>query len=102
MPQGFDPGLLRRTELQVEDFFRPEGIYGRNAGWNLPGIGALALGVVPNLPGFLHATRVLAEVPTVFDTIYRYAWFVGFAIAAAAYLILARSQRMPISVPSSS
>ncbi|MDP9013027.1 MAG: NCS1 family nucleobase:cation symporter-1 [Pseudomonadota bacterium] len=94
--------LVRRTEFKVEDFFRPAGIYGRNEGWNSAGLGALALGVVPNLPGFLHATKVLAEVPPLFEALYRYAWFVGFAIAAAAYLILARSQRMPISVPSNS
>jgi NCS1 family nucleobase:cation symporter-1 len=88
--------LLRRTELRVDDFFRPEGIYGRNGGWNPAGLSAMFLGVVPNLPGFLHATNVLAGVPTIFDALYRYAWFVGFAIAATVYLILARSQRIPI------
>jgi NCS1 family nucleobase:cation symporter-1 len=88
--------LLRRTDLRVDDLFRPEGIYGRNGGWNPAGLSAMLLGVLPNLPGFLHATKVLTEVPTVFDTLYRYAWFVGFAIAAAAYLVLARSQRMPV------
>jgi NCS1 family nucleobase:cation symporter-1 len=88
--------LLRRTDLRVDDLFRPEGIYGRNGGWNPAGLSAMLLGVLPNLPGFLHAIKVLTQVPTVFDTLYRYAWFVGFAIAAAAYLILARSQRMPV------
>jgi NCS1 family nucleobase:cation symporter-1 len=88
--------LVRRTELRVDDLFRPEGIYGRNDGWNPAGLSAMAVGVVPNLPGFLHATKVVAQVPTAFDTLYRYAWFVGFAIAAAVYLILARSQRITV------
>ena len=33
-----------------------------------------------------HSAR--ASFPPVFDTIYTYAWFVGFGVAAVVYLVL--------------
>ncbi|MEX0645381.1 MAG: NCS1 family nucleobase:cation symporter-1, partial [Parvularculaceae bacterium] len=89
--------LIRKTELRVEDFFRRDGAYGANGGWNVAGLAALVVGVLPNLPGFLHATRIVGEVPAIFDTIYAYAWFVGFAIAGGLYYLLARSKKAPTS-----
>lgn len=79
--------LVRKTEFRVEDFFRKDGAFGANAGWNPAGLSAFALGVLPNLPGFLHATGVLKSVPPFFDSVYGYAWFVGFAVAAILYLL---------------
>ena len=46
------------------------------------------LGVAPNVPGFLKVTHVVERSHPVFDALYPYAWFVGFAIAAAAYYAL--------------
>ena len=84
--------LIRKTEFRVEDFFRKDGAFGRNGGWNVAGLSALAIGVLPNLPGFLHAAGIVESVPPVFDAIYTYAWFVGFAVAGAVYLLLTRPQ----------
>jgi NCS1 family nucleobase:cation symporter-1 len=77
--------LLRRTELDVEELFRQRGRYWYVGGFNPVAIVALVLGVLPNLPGFLHAAGAVDWVPTFFDTIYTYAWFVGFFISGGLY-----------------
>ncbi|MDP1696938.1 MAG: NCS1 family nucleobase:cation symporter-1 [Xanthomonadaceae bacterium] len=82
--------FIRRTELVVDDLFRHDGRYQASNGWNWAGLGALLIGVLPNLPGFAHAAGLVGSVPALFDTIYSYAWFVGFALAALVYLGLAR------------
>lgn len=82
--------LLRKTNLKLEDLFRHDGIYGGSNGWNKAGLTALGLGILPNLPGFLHVAGFVDTVPVFFDVIYGYAWFVGFAVAAILYLILAK------------
>jgi NCS1 family nucleobase:cation symporter-1 len=75
---------VRRTQLDVPDLYR---VNGRYAGTNGVAVLALALGVIPNLPGFLHATRVVTDVPAVFQAIYPYAWFTGFAVSAVIYWV---------------
>lgn len=83
--------LLRRTELDVPALFDAKGRYSADRGWNWAGLLALALGAAPSVPGFLAAAGVIAQAPPVFAALYTYAWFVGFAVGAAAYLALARS-----------
>jgi NCS1 family nucleobase:cation symporter-1 len=80
-----DYHVLRRRELDVADLYLEDGRYGR---WNLVAVVALVVGVAPNLIGFLHATRILQPpaAPDVWDRIYPYAWFVGFALAFVVYL----------------
>ncbi len=82
--------LLRGTKLKLDDLFSHDGIYGANNGWNRAGLIALVAGILPSLPGFLHAAGFVDAVPGIFDAIYGYAWFVGFGVAAAVYLILSR------------
>lgn len=89
--------LLRRTKLDVPDLFHMHGRYGGTGGWNLAGIGALVIGVLPNIPGFLH-TVGLATVPPVFDAIFAWAWFVGFFLSGAAYLALSALKPQPVPV----
>ncbi len=84
--------LLRRVELNVDELFKHDGVYGAQNGWNHAGLTAFAAGVVPNLPGFLHAAGTIESVPAVFDGIYAYAWFVGFAVAGAVYYLLTRGR----------
>ena len=48
---------------------------------------ALIVGIAPNLPGFLHAAGIVESVPTIFDTLYSYAWFVGLFLAGFIYLV---------------
>jgi NCS1 family nucleobase:cation symporter-1 len=46
--------FIRRTELEIKELYKSDGIYSKASGWNLAGILALVIGVVPNLPGFCH------------------------------------------------
>ena len=85
--------LIRRTEIEVAALFRHDGPYGYRGGWNPWALVALLLGVLPNLPGFLHAAGFVARVPAVFDTIYVYAWFVGLLVAGLSYLAGMRAAR---------
>jgi NCS1 family nucleobase:cation symporter-1 len=77
-----DYWLIRRTELDVPDLYR---VSGRYAGINPVAMVALVVGVLPNVPGFLHVLDLVPWVPPVFDTIYIYAWFVGFLLAGSVY-----------------
>jgi len=50
---------------------------------------ALVVGALPSLPGFLVNVKLLDSnnVPASLAHLYNYAWFIGFAVAFAAYLI---------------
>jgi NCS1 family nucleobase:cation symporter-1 len=53
----------------------------------------VAAGVIPVLPGFLHAATTKGGViadPDFFDQLYRYGVFVAFGLAAVTYVALAR------------
>lgn len=82
--------LIRRTHLDVEALFRDDGRYRYRNGWNPIALIALIIGVLPNLPGFLHAAfpASFTNVPAFFVAIYSYAWFVGLALAGAVYWAL--------------
>lgn len=82
--------LLRKCELKVDDLFRHAGEYGACNGWNRVGLSALVMGVLPNLPGFLHAAGFVETVPEIFDMVYHYAWFVGVFVAGGLYLAFAK------------
>jgi len=55
---------------------------------------AVAVGVVPVIPGFLHAATtkggVVAE-PNFLDQLYRYGVFVAFGLAAVSYFALSQA-----------
>ena len=80
--------IVRKTHLITDDLFSHDGIYGANKGWNWNGIISFVLGVLPNIPGFLHVAGGLESVPAIFDQIYTYAWFVGCFVAGLSYYIL--------------
>ncbi len=82
--------LLRKCTLKVDDLFRHDGKYGGRNGWNMAGLSALVIGILPNLPGFLHAAAFIDTVPEIFDIIYSYAWFVGVIIAGGLYLVFTK------------
>ncbi|AVS68602.1 nitrate reductase [Paracidovorax avenae] len=81
--------LVRRTRLDVPALYADTGPYAYNRGWNWVAVAAFALGVAPNIPGFLHAAfpAGFPNVGAVFRHIYDYAWFIGLAIAAVVYRI---------------
>src|SRR5207247_742648 len=53
--------VVRRGELIVNDLYRRHGVYEYSRGFNWVAIGALALGVLPSLPGFVAARRRVPE-----------------------------------------
>jgi nucleobase:cation symporter-1, NCS1 family len=81
--------VFRKRVLAVDDLYHRDGRYRYTGGFSLVALAALLLSVLPNLPGFLVTIRVLpaAAVGPVFISIYHYAWFVGFALAFASYLL---------------
>jgi NCS1 family nucleobase:cation symporter-1 len=85
-----DYWILRRRELDVPDLYRTTGRY---AGVNVSAVIALVLGVLPNVPGFLRGTHVIEGDKNAFDTIYTFAWFVGFLLAGAIYFGLESPRR---------
>ena len=78
--------FLRHGRLLVEDLYRRGGAYEYRGGVNWVAIAAFALGVLPNLPGFLAAVSGRSTTP-LFATLYDWAWFVGFLVAAVFYLL---------------
>lgn len=84
--------LLRKTELNHDALFDIKGEYSYVNGWNLRAVAALALGVLPNLPGFLKAAGFIATTLPIFETLYAYAWFVGLAISAVLYYVMMAGQ----------
>jgi nucleobase:cation symporter-1, NCS1 family len=92
-----DYWLLRNKELDVPDLYRPRGRY---AGWNVVALAALAVGVLPNLPGFLYAIKVMApdaKNPTVWEGIYPYAWFTGFFLSGVLYVVGMKLKPAPVA-----
>ena len=79
--------LLRRTNLDLEGLYRHRGPYRYLGGFNPVALIAFAVAVLPNIPGFLHQAGAIPDgvIPVFFDTIYTYAWFVGFFSSMAIY-----------------
>ncbi len=77
--------VLRRTRLDVDALYRRGGPYEYAGGVNWIAMLALAAGIAPSVPGFLAALRLIT-VPPFLGTIYNWAWFVGFGLAAAVHL----------------
>lgn len=71
--------LVRNTELDQDALYRRQGAYEYRNGVNPRAIAALLAGIVAALIG-----RFVPE----FEWFFKLAWFVGFATAAAVYLLL--------------
>jgi NCS1 family nucleobase:cation symporter-1 len=87
--------LLRKTELDLEGLYRRDGPYWYTGGYNPVAIFALLAGILPNVPGFLVQVELLSAttVPVFFQTLYTYAWFVGFILSGVIYLVLMLAKR---------
>jgi NCS1 family nucleobase:cation symporter-1 len=79
--------ILRRTELDLEGLYKTQGPYRYKGGFNPVALVAFVIAVIPNIPGFLKAAGAIDSIAPIFESIYTYAWFVGFFGAAALYLI---------------
>ncbi len=76
-----DYWIVRKTQLQLEDLYLPDGVYRYTSGWHAPG-------VIATLAGCAAAWAGLVIPPL--RPVYDYAWFVGFGVSAAVYLALAK------------
>jgi len=74
--------IVRRGELNIVDLYRRNGLYEYDRGVNFRAMIALALGIVVALLGLV--------IPAV-RWLYDYAWFVGFLVSGAAYVLLMHS-----------
>ena len=81
--------IHRKQRLDVADLYRLDGRYRYSGGFSGVALTSLALAILPNIPGFLATIKVLPQtsVAPIFLSIYRYAWFVGFALAFLLYLV---------------
>jgi NCS1 family nucleobase:cation symporter-1 len=93
--------FIRKQQLSVEDLYRVNGIYRFTNGFNQYAIIALLAGILPNIPGFLIAIKVLSpnSVPAWIAQLYNYAWFVGFFISGALYMLLMQKSKTTIPDP---
>ena len=81
--------VYRKKQLNLAALYKPDGEYRFTNGFSVAALVALVLAVLPNLPGFLVQIKVLPadSVPPFLQSLYNYAWFVGFGIAFVVYLV---------------
>ncbi|MCA1658204.1 MAG: cytosine permease, partial [Verrucomicrobiaceae bacterium] len=96
--------VWRRRQLHVAALYRAEGEYRYTNGFSIVALISLVVAILPNLPGFLATVKIVdpASVSPFFIRLYDYAWFAGFAIAFAVYLVLRTAQRRIVRDPSTS
>jgi nucleobase:cation symporter-1, NCS1 family len=70
--------VLRKRKIVTDELFKRGGSYEFSGGFNWRAIGSLAAGIAVALVGL--------EVPALHG-LYHYAWFVGFGVSFAIYLI---------------
>ncbi|EDM80710.1 NCS1 nucleoside transporter family protein [Plesiocystis pacifica SIR-1] len=80
--------VLRRTRLDLEGLYQKRGPYFYSGGFNPAALIAFGLAVIPNVPGFAHAAGIVDSVAPIWDTLYAYAWFVGFLLGGGLYWLL--------------
>ncbi|MEY2342821.1 NCS1 family nucleobase:cation symporter-1 [Acidithiobacillus sp. IBUN Pt1247-S3] len=88
-----DYWLWRRQHLTLAELYRVPSLYGR---WNWPAFVAMAVAIVPLIPGFLVAAETpggIVKNPNFLDRIYTYGWLWTFAVAGLGYVILQLGRR---------
>jgi NCS1 family nucleobase:cation symporter-1 len=75
--------VVRKRQLNLDQLYRSEGEYTYTRGVNWRAVGALMIGVAVVLLGLV--------IPAV-RWMYDYAWFVGFVVAGAAYVVLMKKE----------
>lgn len=90
-----DYWIVRRGLLDVPALFDENGIYRYSDGWNVKAMIALAIGVAPNVPGFLANAfpETFGGIPAVFQATYPYAWFVGAVISGGFHVLFMTARR---------
>ena len=89
-----DPAEDEARTSPISTGLAPVRRYWFTNGFNVRALVAVAIGVVPVIPGFLNAATtkggVVAE-PTFLDQLYRYGVFVAFGLAAVSYFAMAQA-----------
>ncbi|CAA3008453.1 purine-uracil permease NCS1 [Olea europaea subsp. europaea] len=82
--------LIQRGNLSIKDLYslNPGGAYYYSGGYNLAAIGALIIGILPVIPGFLQKVGILSTIPNAYTIIYNNAWFFSFFSAGILYWII--------------
>ena len=85
--------FIRRQQLRVDELYMTEGAYSYRSGVNWYAVGALLLGILPNIPGFLATIGLVSPgtFPSWITGIYNYAWFVGFFVSGVSYIGMMRA-----------
>ena len=84
--------VQRRCALNLHALYRSDGEYRFKGGISWVALFALVVAVLPSIPGFLAQVNAIPSTsfsPAILG-IYNYAWFAGFGIAFAVYLLLRR------------
>jgi NCS1 family nucleobase:cation symporter-1 len=95
--------VLRRRKLDQAGLYRKAGPYWYSGGFNPLALVALVLGIAPCVPGFLVAvgqattqsdvSEAAEKLPRIADfwaELYHYTWFISFALAFVAYMVLTK------------
>jgi NCS1 family nucleobase:cation symporter-1 len=82
--------LIRRSRLKLDDLYRRNGIYEYENGVNPRAVAALVTGIAVALVGL--------AVPQL-RLLYDYAWFVGFGVSGAVYVMLMQRAAAPANEP---
>lgn len=84
--------VYRRRRLDVRALYETHGEYRYQRGFSMVALVALVAGILPSVPGFLVQVKLAApdSSPVFLQTLYHYAWFLGFAVAFVVYLGLRR------------
>jgi nucleobase:cation symporter-1, NCS1 family len=79
--------VVRRAHLETPELYRRDGRYWYSGGFNVRALIALAAGIAPCVPGFLHVVAGL-DVASVWQDVYAYAWFLSFGVSFILYVAL--------------
>jgi NCS1 family nucleobase:cation symporter-1 len=82
--------LIRRSRLKLSDLYRRNGIYEYENGVNPRAVAALVTGI---------AVALLGLVVPPLRLLYDYAWFVGFGVSGAMYVIVMQRAEVPSDEP---
>ncbi|MEO1261479.1 MAG: NCS1 family nucleobase:cation symporter-1 [Bacteroidota bacterium] len=77
--------IIRKTEFQLAELFKENGLY---KGWNKNAWIAFVLSILPVLPGFLATVGAIESVGQFLTDLYSYAWFVTFFLSFGIYWFL--------------
>ena len=86
-----DYWILRRQKIDLASLYRVNGMYSYSNGFNWRAVVALVVAIAPVVYGFLRAAATpggQVPNPIIFDTLYKYAWFITFGVAFVVYFIL--------------